>query len=481
VEFPVDNRDQESSLRVLKSGRENISKLVRFAEPLAQRQDKGAEGVLAFDKKTARAFNRLLEHEDTVRSHLSSVWDSCPILAANAVHLAALPICHEDAGSSFLAAHHEQPVFIETKLIRPITRRYVSQYASYDSTLLNIFSYSRPRVFFSVPSGASEEPPTEEALNIPNQSLCALLRIISLIPGSSISTLAHDRSPSGWQANISTGSEDRRPHFVSLEALLTSEHSLSDTEKLGLMSILARCFLAFGKRYRVWRKMKRDVLFREEPTSNRRRMVDLERPFLGLRCDPKSLVGEDSELFAHCFHSHPLLLELGVLLLEIYLGTAIEAQTNTVTTGGSQAPTIYSDYVTAWQIVSQPDFDESAKSHCAAAIKSCLSCHFLPVGLEPHQDPYERLTYKYIVRPLELQQVVGSIAVLDPDESDEEHEDALSAEQTGTETQPQGGASKEGTASTMPVILMSAPTEGSQQWRIFDDLPFSAPEYVSIG
>lgn len=248
-------------------------------------------------------------------------------------------------------------------------------------------------------------------------------------------------------------------NFCNLEQLLETRR-VSRKNKLSLMVHLAKCFLAIGYLYPTWREYKKFVLvdddcdFGEALTLGRDQLLLLPPPPFA---DSNSLNDETIE----CFGKVRSFLELGILLLELQLGQTIDQVAHAFSTDRHDAGT-RNDYLTAWKFMDTPASGKIPE-HIANAIRACLHCDFVPVEYHEatnRRRDVQRLAYESIVRPLQLEQILCS-----EEGEDSEPEDDVVADD---ESLPEAGVARE--TNTAPrVELLNAPTEGSKDWRVFDD------------
>jgi hypothetical protein len=319
------------------------------------------------------------------------------------------------------------------------------------------------RVYF----GENSTGTASSTILTPIPSFCNVLQQCSMIASTGVWKFQGLGPEDSWQSEMIDVTHDPPDHFISLEILLHEGLAPSGQERLDLMSLLAKHIVKLGQSFPVWRKIKRDVVFRTQPSAASGTSIEFSQPYLGLRHRLDS-VGESDQGLDHFFHSHPFLLDLGVLLLEIQSGKNIETLEAQELGDWDNNPvqTLYNDYITALHIVSKPAFNKSVAKGCGAVIKACLMCDFLPADFNAKSSQFQDLVYDHIVLPLELQQALGFDEVLDAHDWEEEEdeidrdidEDDLLEEESGMKSNP--------------IVFLNRSVEGSQNWHIFDDCPY---------
>jgi hypothetical protein len=130
--------------------------------------------------------------------------------------------------------------------------------------------------------------------------------------------------------------------------------------------------------------------------------VNITQPFLAIY--PREEQGDREANLRHFFHSHPFVLDLGVLLIELQYNATIESLRK-----AGDPETIYTNYATAWELIESQEFEEKATKSHQSAIKACLRCDFLPHDARPATKQFQRLVHEHILRPLKLQEYLDVI------------------------------------------------------------------------
>lgn len=267
-----------------------------------------------------------------------------------------------------------------------------------------------------------------------------------------------------WTATELGPSQIADRKFTSVSDLLSRDAPFSEELKLSLMVVLARHLLRLpaGFPFSRWNRFKYDIFFPVVSDIDGEIDIDLENPFMGVDQASSQLNTPQNERLNDWFHSHPFMLELGILLLEIQNGQSIEDLSDQNNAGEPQDRHPYDDYMTAWTVIEHPGFENTVGKMRASAIRACLRCDFFPVDLPQGSEILFRLAHRHIVRPLELEKLLSDDEVPEvPDLEDEEDQDQLSDAETTT---------------AAPVKFMSLPTDGSQKWRVFDEHPASSEQ-----
>ncbi|OPB36065.1 hypothetical protein A0O28_0112310 [Trichoderma guizhouense] len=192
--------------------------------------------------------------------------------------------------------------------------------------------------------------------------------------------------------------------YVSLRSLL-EDQKLSSRERILLAAPLAEFILQSGNFWLESRRLRfidcffLPIVGSEESHTE----VDISRPFFAISPTESSAYLDDNG-WKDFFHTHPFILDLGVLLLELEYNVVIDTMSS-----GGRSGNIYDDYATAWEMIESPVFKRKvAKSH-QSAIAACLRCDFLPVDTHPYDEEFGYLVHDYILQPLKLQEYLDII------------------------------------------------------------------------
>ncbi|KAK4063619.1 hypothetical protein Trihar35433_8327 [Trichoderma harzianum] len=222
--------------------------------------------------------------------------------------------------------------------------------------------------------------------------------------------------------------------YLSLRSLL-EDQKLSSRERILLAAPLAEFILQSGT---FWLKSRYsrfiDCFFLPIAGNEQSQTeVDISRPFFAISPTESSTYLDDNG-WKDFFHTHPFILDLGVLLLELEYNVIIDTMSS-----GGRSGNIYDNYATAWEIIESPGFKRKvAKSH-QSAIAACLRCDFLPVDTQPDDEEFGHLIHDYILQPLKLQEYLD-IIVNPIEELGESDSEIASTEERifGQDVAPQG-------------------------------------------
>lgn len=186
---------------------------------------------------------------------------------------------------------------------------------------------------------------------------------------------------------------------TSLAALLKGQRKFNLMERRILAVILARSMLHFCESpwmSREWNK--NHVSFFK---CSKQGDFDLQKPWLSPDFANPYVPEDIDEL--NRIHPNPSILALGILLLEIELGEALESFTETTDLSLGGLKDCNTSFFTA-QHVWEKKLDNVYWGY-RAAVEACLNCDFyeredgLPLSLE--DGDFHEAVYKHIVQPLE--------------------------------------------------------------------------------
>jgi hypothetical protein len=475
VEFSIDSPDHERSLNKLSWCRKKIVKLADFAdsskwsiEPTGYKN----EYPVLRDAVSAAMKNHIQQwvvpQIGSVLGTFASSMASCPEIDGIGKHLAAVSLSPTESRSTFLIAFHCQT--FESAVVEIAIRRYVWNQIQVKPTIAYLFRY--PRVRFSQDDPDHRSRIGEDVLEC--ERLCHVLSMCASNPVHSAWELGKksDPTPIRWQARSVRASHTSYDDFYSLERILEMRYSSWSETKLPLMIHLAQCFLELANKFPLGRKYKQHILFPGSCPHDREMTVELRQPFLevsfathlneGLNFDEASI-----EEIENSFQSRRSFLELGVLLLEIQYESPIEELAKQGAGLEPRDHTMYDDYVTAWTVIETPYFNKTVPRNIAAAIRACLRYEFSPIEFGPASPTLHNLAYQNIVRPLELQELLGSDEAHTLSDSDEDEENDTSQKDADTISRDQEASF------ASPILFTNPPTNGSQKWRVFDEQPLS--------
>ena len=188
---------------------------------------------------------------------------------------------------------------------------------------------------------------------------------------------------------------------MSLKAILQGGHfretfKLKDRRILG--TVLTHSFLQLCEGPWLLEEWNKDnIFFLYSPT--KRQLLDIHRPYIEANFRDKPTVRRASE--AQNMHQYPSILALGVLLLEIEIGKAIEPSSEDCDpiTG---LPNDNTAWTTLKRTLEDPCVHDDIVSCLKSVIVSCLEPHrFLPRDLNFEHRIFREKLYERVVSPLE--------------------------------------------------------------------------------
>jgi hypothetical protein len=197
---------------------------------------------------------------------------------------------------------------------------------------------------------------------------------------------------------------------------------LTANERTTLVTLVAEFVLQLAEYWQTsrWISLAERFFFEVQGEDE---IADLSQPFFAVDAHRGEEPGEGKSDLNHLFHSHPFLLELGVLLIEIQHNQPIESMAAV-----GEPVNIYTRYATAWDIIDKPDFSRRVSKSRGSAIKACLRTKFLPYDLGADTSEFRRLVFEYILRPLKLEEYLE--VILDDDAIDSDQDDHVEVPST---------------------------------------------------
>jgi hypothetical protein len=184
---------------------------------------------------------------------------------------------------------------------------------------------------------------------------------------------------------------------ISLQSLIMMQTQLGGFEKKLLEIVIARIFLEVCEGPWLMQNWgKESFQFFSELSD--RETIDLNKPYItaDFQYEPNE---DDSDLF-DISHSHPSILALGILLLEIEMGLPIETLWNPEDLINGR-PNVNTNHTTAKTLLKSKKWQQRICKPSRNAIQACLECKFLRADSKSIDEEWAQKLYNNVIVPLE--------------------------------------------------------------------------------
>jgi hypothetical protein len=183
---------------------------------------------------------------------------------------------------------------------------------------------------------------------------------------------------------------------ISLETLLLKTE-LSGFEKKLLEIIITRTFLEVCEGPWLRQKWGKESFHFFPEACNKK--IDLNKPYITADFEYDSDEGDPDSF--DMSHSHPSILALGILLLEIEMGLPIESQWQKEHLIGGEVPNVNTNHTTAKTLLNSKKWKHRICQPSRNAIQACLECGFLRPDSTFLDEEWTQNIYKSVVEPLQ--------------------------------------------------------------------------------
>jgi hypothetical protein len=183
---------------------------------------------------------------------------------------------------------------------------------------------------------------------------------------------------------------------ISLETLLLKSE-LGGFEKKLLEIIITRIFLEVCEGPWLRQKWGKESFHFFPEACNKK--IDLNKPYITADLEYDSDEGNPDSF--DMSHSHPSILALGILLLEIEMGLPIESQWQKEDLIGGKLPNVNTNHTTAKTLLNSKKWKRRICQPSRNAIQACLECGFLRPDSTFLDEEWTQNIYKSVVEPLQ--------------------------------------------------------------------------------
>ncbi|KAF2736405.1 hypothetical protein EJ04DRAFT_521995 [Polyplosphaeria fusca] len=214
-------------------------------------------------------------------------------------------------------------------------------------------------------------------------------------------SLWHMTSKASSRRSSRTCGGKRQNEDLPLSFLLGGKRKFKMKEKRILPVILANSLLNLSEGPWVENEWAKEHIH-FFTSADSQDLLDIQRPFLSTDFQHQEDSDTEEEDALYRVHPSPSVLALGILLLEIELGFALESYYSECDLDDG-IPNVNTNYLTALRMFEE-EVSDSIYSNYRGALSACLNCDFFDEDtMAPNLDneEFRRAVYNNIVKPLE--------------------------------------------------------------------------------